>query len=104
MNGYPLFVGFSSSSATSYTSPQSYCSLMVTHFRVLGTTELLIDYCSGCDFEGHHLPSGRLYLSFTDSSAQSLGLHVLVAALARGGHCVCFDLVTAFSFVYGSCS
>lgn len=97
MNGYPLFVGFSSSSDTSYTPPQTYCSLMVIHFRTLGTTELIIDYCSGYDFEGHRVPSGRLCLSFSDSSAQSLGLHRLADTLERGGHCVCFDLVTAFS-------
>lgn len=97
MNGYPLFVGFSSSSDTSYTPPQTYCSLMVIHFRTLGTTELIIDYCSGYDFEGHRVPSGRLCLSFSYSSAQSLGLHRLADTLERGGHCVCFDLVTAFS-------
>lgn len=97
MHGYPLFIGFSSSSDMGYTPPQSYCSLMVTHFRTLGTTELIIDYCSGCDFEGHRLPSGRLCLSFEDSPALSSGLHDLVGALERGGHCVCFDLVTAFS-------
>lgn len=97
MNGYPLFVGFSSSSDTSYTPPQTYCSLMVIHFRTLGTTELIIDYCSGYDFEGHRVPSGRLCLSFSDSSAQSFGLHRLADTLERGGHCVCFDLVTAFS-------
>lgn len=97
MHGYPLFIGFSSSSDMGYTPPQTYCSLMVTHFRTLGTTELIIDYCSGCDFEGHRLPSGRLCLSFEDSPALSSGLHDLVDALERGGHCVCFDLVTAFN-------
>ena len=97
MNGYPLFVGFSSISDTSYTPPQTYCSLMVIHFRTLGTTELIIDYCSGYDFEGHRVPSGMLCLRFSASSAQSLGFHRLAATLERGGHCVCFDLVTAFS-------
>lgn len=97
MNGYPLFVGFSSSSDTSYTPPQTYCSLMVIHFRTLGTTELIIDYCSGYDFGGHRLPSGRLWLTFEDSPALSSGLRDLVATLERGGHCVCFDSVTAFN-------
>lgn len=97
MNGYPLFVGFSSSSDTSYTPPQTYCSLMVIHFRTLGTTELIIDYCLGYDFECHRVPSGRLCLSFTGSDALSAGLSALVDTIDRGGHCVCLDLVTAFS-------
>lgn len=97
MNGYPLFVGFSSISDMGYTPPQTYCSLMVAHFRVHGTNQLFLEYSSGYDFGGHRLPSGRLCLSFSDSSAQSLGLHRLADTLERGGHCVCFDLVTAFS-------
>ena len=97
MHGYPLFIGFSSSSDMGYTPPQSYCSLMVTHFRTLGTTELIIDYCSGCAFAGHRLPSGRLFLSFAASAALSAGLSALVATLERWGPCVCFALVTAFS-------
>lgn len=97
MNGYPLFIGFSSSSDTSYIPPQLYCSLMVTHFRVLGTTELIIGHCSGFDFVGHRVHSGRLCVSFSDSIALSAGLRALVATLDRGGHCVCFDLVTAFN-------
>ena len=97
MNGYPLFVGFSSSSDTSYPPPQTYCSLMLTHFRVHGINNLFLDYSSGYDFEGYRVPSGMLCLSFADSAALSAGLSALVATLERGGHCVCFDLVTAFS-------
>lgn len=97
MNGYPLFVGFSSISDMGYTPPQTYCSLMVAHFRVHGTNQLFLAYSSGYDFGGHRLPSGRLWLTFEDSPALSSGLIDLVDTLERGGHCVCFDSVTAFN-------
>lgn len=97
MHGYPLFIGFSSSSDMGYTPPQTYGSFMLTRFWVHGTHQLFLEYSSGYDFEGHLVPSGRLWLTFEDSPALSSGLHDLVDALERGGHCVCFDLVTAFN-------
>lgn len=56
-----------------------------------------LEYSSGYDFGGHRLPSGRLWLTFEDSPALSSGLSDLVDTLERGGHCVCFDSVTAFN-------
>lgn len=97
MHGYPLFIGFSSISDMGYTPPQTYGSFMLTRFWVHGTHQLFLEYSSGYDFEGHLVPSGMLCLSFADSAALSAGLSALVATLERGGHCVCFDLVTAFS-------
>lgn len=82
----------------SYTPPQTYGSFMVTHFRVNGPDNLFLEYSSGYDFNGHRLPSGRLCLIFMDSNALLSGLSALVATLDRGGHRVCFDSVTAFTF------
>lgn len=97
MSGYPLFVGFSSISDMGYTPPQTYCSLMVAHFRVHGPNQLFLEYSSVYAFGGHRLPSGRLWLPFEASPALSSGLSALVDTLDRGGPCVCIDSVTAFN-------